>query len=324
MLTIPIAGFSQLISSIAFGSCGHQNKDQPVLTTAAKMNPDIFIFVGDNIYGDTRRTKVLTSKYQKLGTKPEFQELKDSSLILATWDDHDYGKNDGGREYPKKEQSKELFLEFWEEPENSERRNYKGIYTSYFFEEEGKIVQIILLDTRTFRTKLLRAKGKEFRNDYRPNYDSKATMLGKEQWLWLEKQLKEPVDVRIIASSTQFAIEYNGYEAWANFPLEQKKMLDLINKTNAQGVIFISGDVHYAELSMIEAEEGFKVIDLTSSGITQTWGHVEENKNRIGEAFRDNNFGLVEIDWTQIRPEISLSIFDVKGEIKIQYTIESN
>jgi hypothetical protein len=73
---------------------------------------------------------------------------------IATWDDHDYGVNDGGKEYPKKEESKKIFLDFFKEPDTSSRWKHKGIYTSYYYGEAGKKLQVIVLDCRTFRDRL--------------------------------------------------------------------------------------------------------------------------------------------------------------------------
>src|SRR5687768_695157 len=90
---------SPTISAIAFGSCGSQEREQPVLLRVVETNPDAFIFLGDNIYGDTKSIDTLRMKYQALADKPEFQKLKAAMPIYATWDDHDYGWNDAGRHY---------------------------------------------------------------------------------------------------------------------------------------------------------------------------------------------------------------------------------
>ena len=122
-----------LISTIAFGSCAEENRPQPVLDLVVQRKPGVFIYLGDNIYGDTDDMQVLQSKYDSLAAKPEFQRLKQSTRLLATWDDHDFGRNDAGKHYPFRKKSKEIFLDFFGEPENSDRRNREGIYTSCFF-----------------------------------------------------------------------------------------------------------------------------------------------------------------------------------------------
>lgn len=310
----------QSLNSIAFGSCSHQDKEQPILNTVVQQHPEVFIYLGDNIYGDTEDMAVLQAKYDQLADKPEFQQLRNSCRVLATWDDHDYGKNDAGKEYPKKAESKEIFLNFWGEPKDSERWQHKGIYHSQMFTgyAAGKrTVQVILLDNRTFRTPLKRRL-----RGYKRLNNKDATMLGAEQWAWLEQQLLKPADVRIIATSTQFAAEHNGYEAWANMPLEQQKMIELIQKTKANGVVFISGDTHWADLSkMDDREEMYPLYDLTSSGLTQTWHKMSANKYRVGAGYRKNNFGMLRFNWHTEDPEITFQIYNTEGEVVLEYTI---
>lgn len=317
-----------LISSIAFGSCGHQDIDQPVLSLAASKNPDLFVFLGDNIYGDTYEMDTLRRKYEKLGAKSTFQELWQASQVLATWDDHDYGWNDSGRHYPFKEESKEIFLEFWQVPETDIRRERDGIYTSFMFSDSKRSIQVILLDLRSFRDDLRKYNGEpvdtllyHYGIDYWPYETSDSTLMGKQQWQWLEETLTKPADIRIVASSTQFGITWNGYEAWANFPHEQARMLDLIKKTQANGVIFISGDVHYAEISKLKAEGLYPIYDVTASGITSTWGFATPNDHRIEGPVMENHFGLISVDWDQEDPMISMQIYDVEDNLRINHQV---
>ncbi|MEN7547914.1 alkaline phosphatase D family protein [Rapidithrix thailandica] len=317
------------VSKIAFGSCGYQDEPQPILQLAAEQNPDVFVFLGDNIYGDTKNMDTLRNKYKRLGAKEEFKNLSQSAHILATWDDHDYGWNDAGRHYPFKKESKEIFLDFWKAPADDIRHQREGIYTSTYFEAEGKTVQFILLDLRTFRDDLRKYEGQEvdttkfhYGLDYWPYETADSTLMGTGQWLWLEEQLSIPADLRIVCSSSQFGITYNGYEAWANFPHEQQKLLDLIQKTQANGVMFISGDVHYAELSKLEREDNYPIYDLTSSGITSKWDFATPNDNRIAGAIMENHYGLIEIDWNPEDPVIHLKIVDINKEVRIHEQIK--
>lgn len=282
---------------IAFGSCGHQNKPQPLLNVAADLQPDYFIYLGDNIYGDSRNMNELKRKYAQLASKQEFKYLKQNTKLLSVWDDHDYGENDAGRHYPFKEESKQIFMDFFEVPADSDRRNHPGIYGTQYLEKDGMKLQIIMLDTRTFRDELRHRKSSDvgFKNDYVPYETADSTLLGTIQWAWLEEQFKMPADIRIIASSNQFSHEYNGWESWTNLPHEQQRMIDLIKKTKANGVIFISGDVHWGELSKRPVDNAYPIYDVTSSGITQVWDSTEPNKYRVGDVIRQNNIGLIEL-----------------------------
>lgn len=318
-----------LISKIAFGSCAHQDKPQPILDSVTVRRPDVFVWLGDNIYGDTKDMQVLKNKYAQLAAKPEFQRLKKATRLLATWDDHDYGWNDAGRHYPFKKESKDIFLRFWEEPADSPRRKHEGIYTSYMFEGNGRKLQVILLDNRTFRDDLRIYRGELSHDDrffypldYYPHEIEDSTLLGEAQWQWLEGELRKPADLRIIGSGSQFSISYNGYEAWANFPHERRRMLDLIKKTRANGVLFITGDVHYGEISVLKDKDLYPVYDVTSSGITSTWHFATPNDNRIEGPVMDNHFGMITIDWTQKDPAIKMEIFDGRGNQRVEYGVK--
>ena len=312
---------------IAFGSCGHQNNKLPIFNNVVNHQPDLFIFLGDNIYGDTKDMKELKEKYDLLGNKPSYKNLKNNVPIIATWDDHDYGWNDIGKNYKFKEESKEIFLDFFNVPENSPRRNHDGIYGSRNYKTSYVDIQIILLDERTFRDDLIKYNG-DFKDDnrysfynqaYSPNNDINATILGKDQWVWLENELRKPYDLRIICSATQFGIEWNGYESWANFPNEKQKMLDLIEETKAKGVLFISGDVHYSEISKIETES-YPIYDFTSSGLSSTWKFATPNKNRIEGPIMENNFGLITVEGDNNKTSVSLETWDINDNQRIEYS----
>ena len=318
----------KLTTKIAFGSCGWENHPLPIFNRVVDHKPDIFIFLGDNIYGDTKSMDTLSAKYNRLGSKKSYQNLKANVPILATWDDHDYGWNDIGRHYAFKEESKEIFLDFFEEPLESSRRKHSGIYHSELYQYDEYTLQIILLDERTFRDDLKSYDGSFdddqrfsfYHNDYAIHTDSDSTLLGKQQWSWLANQFNIEADIRIICSGTQFGIEWNGYEAWANFPHEQQRMIDLIHQTKANGVLFISGDVHYSEISKIETKN-YPIYDFTASGLSSTWHFATPNKNRIEGPVMDNHFGLITIDWKSKPIQIKMEAWDISDNQRIEYSI---
>ena len=208
-----------ITTKIAFGSCSQEYKPLPIYNNIVSHRPDLFLFLGDNIYGDTKNMDTLKNKYQRLASKQSYKNLKQNAPIIAIWDDHDYGWNDIGKDYPFKEQSKEIFLDFFEEPKSSSRWKHEGIYHSYDYKYGNQKLQIILLDERTFRDDLKSYNGEFdndnrysfYHNDYAPQIDKSKTMLGEEQWQWLEKELEKPADIRLIGSGSQFSIEWNGY-----------------------------------------------------------------------------------------------------------------
>ena len=254
-LTQPPAGAS--FDTIAFGSCAQQDQPQPIWDAVTASQPDLFVFLGDNIYGDTQDMDTLRAKYAQLAAKPGYQRLQANTQVVATWDDHDYGANDVGAEYPQKEASKQIFLDFFGEPADSERRMRDGgVYTSYFYGPPERRVQVILLDTRWDRSPLERVSAAEYEErkkvyagPYTAATDPGARMLGEDQWRWLAEQLRQPAALRLVATSTPFLQDGTGWETWANFPAERARLIDLIEETKANGVIFITGDTHRAQFS---------------------------------------------------------------------------
>jgi len=192
----------------------------------------------------------------------------------------------------------------------------------------GKKLQIILLDNRAFRDDLQLYNG-EFAHDkryfydldYAPQQQKDSAFLGNAQRIWLENELKKPADLRLIGSGSQFDIEFNGYESWANFPHEQKRFLDLIKKTQANGVLFLSGDVHYAEVSKTVEPNLYPIYDITSSGLSSAWHFATPNKNRIEGPVMENHFGLLTIDWQASNPSIKMEIWDNQDNQRLEYTI---
>ena len=103
------------LTKILFGSCIKQEKPIPIFETILSYYPEVFLFLGDNVYADTDDMTKMREKYAKLGGVPECQKLREVSEVMAVWDDHDYGRNDAGAEYPKRAEAQEVFLDFWRE-----------------------------------------------------------------------------------------------------------------------------------------------------------------------------------------------------------------
>ena len=316
------------LSRIAFGSCLGQDLPQPIWKRVLAVKPDVFVFLGDNVYADTGDEKRLSAAYAKLAAQPGFQELRKSTRILATWDDHDYGTNDSGGDFPEKAMSQQVFLDFFGVAKDSPRRRQEGVYHAETFGPPGRRVQIILLDTRYHRSPLAFEKDPSDPTDggrYVPNTDANATLLGAAQWAWLEERLREPAQVRIIGSSIQVVNETSGGEKWANFPSERKKLFEILWANRNTGVIFISGDRHYAELEMMDGDIGYPVYDLTSSSLNWAeprWRRIPPSKHRIGLAERGDNFGLIEIDWDRIDPLLRLKVIDVEGDLVLHRKVD--
>ena len=279
---------------IAFGSCANQTQPQPIWDAVLAERPDVFLFLGDNVYADTENMDTMRVAYEQLGAQPGFQRLRAETPVLATWDDHDFGVNDGGADYPQRE-----FLRFFGIPDDDPRWSRPGVYSAHRFENAGRTVQIILLDTRYFRSPLTRAPAGK-RGPYVPNTDRAATLLGDAQWQWLEERLQEPADLRVIASSIQVVPEDHGWEKWANLPHEHDAADDPANRP------------------------GYPIYDVTASALNRPSGAetVEVNRHRVHETnYRPVNFGTIRIDWSAADPLVEMRIHDIDGNVVLGHAV---
>lgn len=307
------------LSRIAFGSCANQTMAQPIWEPILAYRPDLFIFAGDNVYGDFSGSDAANLKRAYDGARQiaGYARLRDTVNHLAVWDDHDYGLNDGGVEFAHKAVSKDLFLDFWNAPATDIRRQREGIYDSHIIGPDGMRVQVILLDVRWFRSplKVTDQRGAPGKERYVPDPDPAKTMLGGEQWAWLTAELRKPAEVRLIVSSTQVLAEGHGWERWGNLPLEKQKLIDTIRTSGAKGVVLLSGDRHIGALYRETWADLYPLYEATSSGLNMVyWAAKEAGPNRLGAIYAAANFGVVDIDWWERK--LLLGLRDDAGNVR--------
>ena len=284
---------------IGLGSCLDQDYPQPIWQSIKKEDLNYFIFLGDNVYGDTRygSLRKMKSAYDK--QKKVLPDFLNDISIFSIWDDHDFGINDGGADYRFKRRAQELYLDFWEITKDDDRSNREGIYFSkneIFFDKKFKF---IFLDTRFFRSKL---KGKK--SNYIENIEPDATILGNAQWTWLENELKSDFDFLFIFSSIQIIAKDHRFEKWSNFPIERAKLFELLEQFNDKTILF-SGDRHRAG---IYRKNG--IIELTSSSMNKPGSSFSETDSYlIGKTYPQENYGVLEI----LENTIHIKIKDIKG-----------
>ena len=337
---------------ILFTSCIEQYLPQPLWQDVQASQGDMLLLIGDNVYADSGDPEILKRSYDKLNANPGFQEVKKIMPVSGTWDDHDYGLNDAGREHPGKDNAQKAFLDFFEVPQDSPRRQQQGIYHSHMLGEPGKRVQIILLDTRYFRGPL--NKNAEWLHNiyrYSPSQESEQVLLGEAQWLWLEQQLREPAELRIIVSSIQLGANNHGSERWETLPKEKQRLFDLIKQTDAKGILFISGDRHLSQLMQISPQESglpYPLYDLTSSSFNKSVETILASKihpliydnfslsdfltslittktpRQVYKTIYDDNFGVIDINWQSENPRIELSLIGEGGKKLLVHTLHLN
>lgn len=302
----------KVVTKIAFGSCQRPEKGLGIYKVIGKTKPQLMLLLGDNIYASTIQDK--EKKYQELKSNPDFKKFSEKYPVYAIWDDNDYGTSDTGAEYPFRKESEKLFKNNFNFPVGLER---DGIYQSLMFgKKESKRLQIILLDTRSFRSLLKLSPTPLQIGSYVPNDDKNTTVLGEVQWKWLEEELKKPAEIRLVLTGYQFLPVDLHFESWNNFPHERERMFELIKSTNAGGVLFLSGDRHIGMFLHESKDRPYEIWEATSSGLTNALpdtAPVDPEKTLDGKLYFGPNFGLINIDWKS--QFVNIQLRSEKGKV---------
>ena len=276
--------FAEIVYKLGIGSCVDQDYPTPAWASLEKESINSFFFLGDNIYGDvpSGRLDNIILSYEKLNDQmPSW--LKNTEKLVI-WDDHDYGLNDAGANYIYKAESQQIYNDAWNIDQNDPRRSREGIYFSELKDIAGKKILIVGLDTRYFRSNLIKIG-----NSYKPHKNSNTTILGRIQWQWLEKELSREHDILILASSIQVLATEHRFEKWSNIPHERDKLLALLNKLSSK-VLIISGDRHRSGFYKLD-----NIYEFTSSSLNKgIFPSYESDSLLLGKTYTQNNYGIVQ------------------------------
>jgi len=315
---------TQEILTLGFGSCLHQDRSMAILKTIEKKELDLFMFIGDNVYGDQEDgelDKLIRTYKQQYNNLENFLKNVSTEFI---WDDHDFGLNDGGSDYRYKDRAKELFLETWKIPSQDPRRLRDGLYFDKMIEKNGLKVHLIFLDNRTFKSewKLTDEFNKEGKERYVKDFDPDKTLLGKKQWQWLKDKLNEDSNIKIILSSLQILSLGHGWESWDKLPLEREKLFNLIDESNLSNLFILSGDRHRGGFYSFKTGDNNDIYEFTSSSLNLPIPFNTEEKGplRIGSTYRKANFGVVRI----FEDKVVMELTSNKGKVVNSLNVEIN
>ncbi len=303
----------------AFGSCTYINEEQydrpgtpyggnyEIFTSIYEKKPDFMVWGGDNIYlrePDFDSRSGILHRHTHTRSLPELQPLLASVHNYATWDDHDFGTNDSDRSYEFKDVTTEAFKLFWGNPNYGAGTDGKGISGTFRWAD----AQFFLLDDRYFKT---------------PNNNQvlDRAYFGEKQLNWLIDALTySEATFKFIVTGGQVINPALSYENYSNYPEERERLLSLIRKAKIKGVIFLSGDRHHTELSMLkESEKLYPIYDLTVSPLTSGAGRggaeKEANTLRVPSTMvQQRNFSTLEITGELKNRKLIISIFDTTGK----------
>ena len=303
--------------TVAFGTCVYVNEtdlDRPgkgygsgysIFEKINSKNPDIMIWGGDNIYlreADWDSKTGIYHRYTHSRSIKEMQPLLAKTQNFSIWDDHDFGPNDSDRSFYNKHLTQKAFRDFWANksygtsPEQNE-----GVYSTFNWGD----AQFFLLDNRFFKSPNDRKTGTK-------------TILGEKQLEWLIDALSSSsASFKVICIGGQVINSAARFENYETYREEKKTLLKEISDNNIKGVLFLSGDRHFAELSKLERTNNYPLYDWTVSPITSgvSTSYKEDiNQNRVeNSVFAENNFGTITFSGNKENRQMKLTLFDIKG-----------
>ncbi|HRO42973.1 MAG TPA: alkaline phosphatase D family protein [Flavipsychrobacter sp.] len=333
----PLLTFAQPSGNFSFltGSCAYigpndgdtsfytYNGDSNIFYAMAKKDADFMLWLGDNWYLDKEdwgTEEGLRRKAHYARTVKTVQPLLQKGITeYAIWDDHDFGPNQSQQDYPLKNVSRQIFIETWNH-NPSFGEDDEGIYTSFRRED----VLFILLDNRWWRD-FDRLWAYKF---FKPNPNKR--MFGQKQMKWLKQQLIEDTSAafKVIVSGSQMLNPWSKGDCFFHFPVEYNELLDFIAKKKINGVLFVSGDVHFSEIIKLNRKDRYPLYDLTVSPLTSTIskprGREKNNKYRVENSLIEkHNFARFTFTGEEKNRKMNVEFFDNHGKLIYNWSIAS-
>jgi alkaline phosphatase D len=289
---------------VAYGSCARTQVDiEQTIFSAISMNePDLFFWLGDNIYADTQEPTAMADLYRRQRAVVTLQPLIRTTPQLAIWDDHDFGYNDADSTNPIRDESLRVFNRYWANPSGGVHGT-PGVFFQYTYGG----VDFFFLDGRYHRSPRSIPDG------------AARSMLGAGQKQWLKDALRASrAPFKILISGTGWTLATRDGTTWGSYLHERNELFDFIRDERIEGVVCLSGDQHFGELNCIpwSARGGYDIYDLVSSPLAQflndRWPE-QTPEQRIRRVYaRSVNFGMLSFQMSN-EPTLTFTLHDVRG-----------
>lgn len=280
--------------------------DYRILERLFEEDPDFMVWMGDNVYlreGDWYTRTGILHRYTHTRALPELQPLLGSVHHYAIWDDHDYGPNDADRSFVLKDVTEEVFELFWGGTSSGlpGRSGSPGIVSTF----EWSDVQFFLLDNRWWRAANGRVTGER---DY----------LGEEQIEWLVDALAgSGAPFKFVVVGGQVLNPYARFENYSTYPAEREHLLTRLRQEGVPGVMFLTGDRHFTELTRLERPGTYPLYDLTVSPLTAgVYADAGEEPNPLrveGTFVGARAYGILEVTGPRRDRVLTIRVVDADG-----------
>ena len=294
--------------SFLTGSCAYIGTYKPtdckrIFTAMAKENAEFMLWLGDNLYyvfPDLTNYYFTKRKNTTMRRQKQLKGFLKTMQQYAIWDDHDFGFNNVDSSFTKKHLTKKAFQEFWANPSYT-----KGSTIYYNFQK---------YDTEFFCI-----------DDKSHCKWTDSTVISPEQMHFLQQDLLHSKAVfKFIVNGMQTTNAYCA-EPYASMPSKQhKEIIQFIHTNKIQGVVFISGDRHFAELLKTPYPQAYPIFELTTSPLTSWPLTPKEATNPLcvkNTVFVANNYAKININGTKNNRICTLQLKDKQGNTIWEYTI---
>jgi alkaline phosphatase D len=249
------------------GYCRNPETGWVIFETMLAQDPDFFILTGDSVYVDSACPAPpnvpgaegpysdlagFRTRYRYHLEDAHYAALLAATPVYVTWDDHEILDNFGGPAMqainPQLfEEGRQAYFDYW--PLMGTEEDPYRIYRQVSY---GALADFFILDTRSYRDPNVNW-------DPHPRTTEPKTMLGAEQFAWLQAGLEASTATwTFIVTSVPLAYptgwpqpEVDGRDGWADFKersgfeTELLSLVYFIESHDLQNVVFLAGDTHW-------------------------------------------------------------------------------
>jgi len=278
------------------------------------LDPHAVVLLGDTPYIDSTDLEFQRTRHGEFVAVPDFSNLVRNKPLYATWDDHDFGRNDTDGRLDGRENSRRAFIEHRANPSYGDGN--EGVYTK--FRLGG--VEVFLLDTRYFA-----GTGP---SSVAP---SGVTLLGESQWEWLRRELRtSTAPFKLLASGMIWnqAVRPGKVDNWGNYPHEREAVFRFIGQERIPGVVLVGGDIHRTRVLRYDTTEtaGYPLTELITSPIHGSVidAHNVPHPALLHDSGEPHAFLLITVDTTRTPATLVAQFQNSAGRELYSVTVTSD
>lgn len=239
------------VVTLAAVSCANATSET-VWERMSGMNIDALLLGGDTPYVDTSVLATVRQIHQVFLTRPKMAELIRKTPTTGTWDDHDFGLNNGnGVTFAGgKAVTRQVFVEY-----RAHDRYGNGTGGVYFKNDMGP-VEIFMLDPRWFS-----------QTEPSPVDPAQKTCFGADQWAWLKESLLDSRAPFKVLMMGQIWVDKKNTETddMHTYWYERDALFDFIRDKRIPGVVLVGGDIHLSQHHIHRRRVGYDLHQFVTS-----------------------------------------------------------